>query len=544
MRYLFDVMPSPLQAPAKDPQQLPWRSIGAGLALAALVAAVLLYGLARRDALLDRRRADLLEGVERLLEALARSGGDPASVQPLREAGRIVAVRRDGGDFALRSIEGWAALARGERSVAVEGEWWVAARRGDDFLVAIVPEAALMERLAGERRELSVLLWTASGALLVTSLAMAWFVRRRLWDFRARETAQYVVAIRREGAKWRALTESAADMILIVDARDGAVQERNKAAIATLGHASLRECVDAADYEELARGLVEARERPGEPIALRELKVRAQDGRELRVDVRLSGIDLGHERVIELSLRDVTRERGMERQLAISERLSSLGLLTAGVAHEINNPLEGIGNYLTLLAREDVPADKRARYVEQVRAGFDRIRTIVRDLLAFARPGVEHGEAELGEVVERVRALCGYTKSFGAVVVEVAGLEAPLVVPGDRGRLEQVLLNLLLNAATAMGGRGRILVRAERETRDVDGEPCVRITVDDEGPGIAPEQLSSIFDPFFTTTQGNGLGLSISYGIVRAHGGSLVASNRPEGGARFVVELPAMRAEK
>ena len=544
MRYLFDVMPSPLQAPAKDPQQLPWRSIGAGLALAALVAAVLLYGLARRDALLDRRRADLLEGVERLLEALARSGGDPASVQPLREAGRIVAVRRDGGDFALRSIEGWAALARGERSVAVEGEWWVAARRGDDFLVAIVPEAALMERLAGERRELSVLLWTASGALLVTSLAMAWFVRRRLWDFRARETAQYVVAIRREGAKWRALTESAADMILIVDARDGAVQERNKAAIATLGHASLRECVDAADYEELARGLVEARERPGEPIALRELKVRAQDGRELRVDVRLSGIDLGHERVIELSLRDVTRERGMERQLAISERLSSLGLLTAGVAHEINNPLEGIGNYLTLLAREDVPADKRARYVEQVRAGFDRIRTIVRDLLAFARPGVEHGEAELGEVVERVRALCGYTKSFGAVVVEVAGLEAPLVVPGDRGRLEQVLLNLLLNAATAMGGRGRIFVRAERETRDVDGEPCVRITVDDEGPGIAPEQLSSIFDPFFTTTQGNGLGLSISYGIVRAHGGSLVASNRPEGGARFVVELPAMRAEK
>jgi PAS domain S-box-containing protein len=544
VRYLFDVMPSPLQAPAKDPQQLPWRSIGAGLALAALVAAVLLYGLARRDALLDRRRADLLEGVERLLEALARSGGDPASVQPLREAGRIVAVRRDGGDFALRSIEGWAALARGERSVAVEGEWWVAARRGDDFLVAIVPEAALMERLAGERRELSVLLWTASGALLVTSLAMAWFVRRRLWDFRARETAQYVVAIRREGAKWRALTESAADMILIVDARDGAVQERNKAAIATLGHASLRECLDTADYEELARGLVEARERPGEPIALRELKVRAQDGRELRVDVRLSGIDLGHERVIELSLRDVTRERGMERQLAISERLSSLGLLTAGVAHEINNPLEGIGNYLTLLAREDVPADKRARYVEQVRAGFDRIRTIVRDLLAFARPGVEHGEAELGEVVERVRALCGYTKSFGAVVVEVAGLEAPLVVPGDRGRLEQVLLNLLLNAATAMGGRGRILVRADRETRDVDGEPCVRITVDDEGPGIAPEQLSSIFDPFFTTTQGNGLGLSISYGIVRAHGGSLVASNRPEGGARFVVELPAMRAEK
>ena len=535
-------MASPLQPPVKDPRTLPWRSIAAGLAIAALVGAVALYGLARRDALLDRRRADLLEGVERLLEALALSGGDPASVQPLRDAGRIVAVRRDGGDFALRSVEGWAALAGGERSVAVEGEWWVAARTGEGFLVAIVPEAALVERLAGERRELSFLLWTASGAILVTSLAMAWFVRRRLWDFRARETAQYVVAIRREGAKWRALTESAADMILIVDARDGSVQERNKVAVGTLGQASLRECVDAADYEELARGLEQARERPGEPIALRELKVRAQDGRELRVDVRLSGIDLGHERVIELSLRDVTRERGMERQLAISERLSSLGMLTAGVAHEINNPLEGIGNYLTLLAREDLPEEKRARYVEQVRAGFDRIRTIVRDLLAFARPGVGRGEAELGEVVERVRALCGYTKSFGEVEVRVAGLETPLVVPGDRGRLEQVLLNLMLNAATAMGGRGQILVRAERDARAADGEPCVRITVDDEGPGIPPEQLSSIFDPFFTTTQGNGLGLSISYGIVRAHGGTLVASNRPEGGARLVIELPAARS--
>ena len=535
-------MPSPLQPPAKDPRQLPWRSIGAGVAIAALVGALLLYGLARRDALLDRRRADLLEGVERLLEALALSGGDPASVRPLRDAGRIVSVRRDGGDFALRSVDGWAALARGERSVEVEGEWWVAARAGERFLIAVVPEDALAERLAGERRELSVLLWTAGGAILVTSLAMAWFVRRRLWDFRARETAQYVVAIRREGAKWRALTESAADMILIVDARDGSVQERNKVAIATLGQAALRECVDAADYEELARGLEAARERPGEPVALRELKVRAQDGRELRVDVRLSGIDLGHERVIELSLRDVTRERGMERQLAISERLSSLGMLTAGVAHEINNPLEGIGNYLTLLAREDVPADKRARYVEQVRAGFERIRTIVRDLLAFARPGGGRGEAELGEVVERVRALCGYTASFGEVEVRVTGLERPLVVPGDRGRLEQVLLNLMLNSATAMGGRGRILVRAERDVRGSDGEPCVRITVDDEGPGIPPEQLSSIFDPFFTTTQGNGLGLSISYGIVRAHGGTLVASNRPEGGARLSIELPATRA--
>jgi PAS domain S-box-containing protein len=534
-------MESPLKPPPRDPPQLAWRSIAVGLWIAVLVAAGLWYGARRRDALLERRIEELLDGVGRVTEALALPPADARGLEPMSAAGRFVRVGADGGELATRDREAWQQLASGVERVHAGGEWWIAARAGDERLVALVPDAALEERLAPERGELTFVLWASGLAILVTALTMAWVVRRRLWDFRARATAEYVVAIRREGAKWKALTDNAADMILIVDPKTAAIAERNRAAAATIGQRSLAECLSEQDLAELRAGMDSAHARPGEAVALRELNLRALDGHELRVDVRLSDIDLGHTRVVELSLRDVTRERAMERQLAISERLTSLGLLTAGVAHEINNPLEGIGNYLTLLGREDVPQERRVRYLEQVGLGFERIRGIVRDLLAFGRPGVERGEAELGEVVERVRKLVSYTKSAGEVEVRVRGLERPLVVPGDRGRLEQVLLNLLLNASTAMGGRGRITVTAVRDARSAEGEPCVQMLVDDEGPGIPPEHLQKIFDPFFTTTQGNGLGLSISYGILRAHGGTLSASNRPEGGARLKIELPLAR---
>jgi signal transduction histidine kinase len=181
------------------------------------------------------------------------------------------------------------------------------------------------------------------------------------------------------------------------------------------------------------------------------LHARGEGGRDLAVDGRLALIDLGDERVVEVSLRDLTLQKEIERQLQIAERLSSMGLLTAGVAHEINNPLEGIGNYLSLLQRDNLDEERRRRYLEQVRHGFERIRDIVADLLRFARPGAHGGQADLGQVVERSLAMAAYAKVFREVAVERRGLETPLPVTGDAGRLEQVVLNLLLNAATASG---------------------------------------------------------------------------------------------
>jgi two-component system NtrC family sensor kinase len=209
------------------------------------------------------------------------------------------------------------------------------------------------------------------------------------------------------------------------------------------------------------------------------------------------------------------------------------------VAHEINNPLEGIGNYLSLLQRDNLDEERRRRYLEQVRHGFERIRDIVADLLRFARPGAHGGQADLGQVVERSLAMAAYAKVFREVAVERRGLETPLPVPGDAGRLEQVVLNLLLNAATAMHGTGRIVLTGSRAPESAGGPQAVELRVEDEGPGIEPSQLDQLFDPFFSGHGGTGLGLSVSYGIVTAHGGTLTARNREPRGACFTIRLPA-----
>jgi len=255
----------------------------------------------------------------------------------------------------------------------------------------------------------------------------------------------------------------------------------------------------------------------------------------------LAGAFLLRLSIREVRLAESDRQMQMERQLRISERLGSLGLLTAGVAHEINNPLEGIENYLTLLEREGGEPSKRARYLEMVRYGFRRIRDIVRDLSSFARqPEVKGKTADLARVIERALGMVRYDSAFRTVQVERRGLDRPLEVLGDAGRLEQVFINLLLNAARAMGSRGRITITAS--LAEGSDKSMVEVQVEDSGPGIAEEVLGKIFDPFFTTGEGTGLGLSISYGIVRAHGGELRAKNRPEGGACFTVRLPACHA--
>jgi two-component system, NtrC family, sensor kinase len=129
------------------------------------------------------------------------------------------------------------------------------------------------------------------------------------------------------------------------------------------------------------------------------------------------------------------------------------------------------------------------------------------------------------------------------VVVERVGLDQPLIANGDAGRLEQVLLNLLLNAARAMDGQGRITIRGSRGS-DASGARWIELAVEDEGSGIAPADLGRLFDPFFSASGGTGLGLSVSYGIVKAHGGTLTAANRSTRGACLTLRLPAeeMRA--
>src|SRR4029079_8510903 len=133
----------------------------------------------------------------------------------------------------------------------------------------------------------------------------------------------------------------------------------------------------------------------------------------------------------------LSKEKEMERQLQIRERLSSIGLLTAGVAHEINNPLEGIGNYIALLEKKDLDERDRQRYLELVRHGFARIADLVRAVLRFARPAAGEGTADLSGVVDRALKLVAYTDPFKGITVAREVLDASIVVVGDPGRLEQ-----------------------------------------------------------------------------------------------------------
>ena len=400
---------------------------------------------------------------------------------------------------------------------------------------------------AGETAGLNETEWILVSTVAATALvgfAGVFVHRMRVLPAKWRETENYLKAIQRESAKYRALMEGAADMLLVVEPESGRVRECNARARESFDEGPDRESivlesiVATEDLPRLRSAIREAAGGAGFAASLPEVRLLGRGGRPLVADARLAGIALEDERVVHVALRDLTLQKEMEKKLRIHERLSSIGLLTAGVAHEINNPLEGIGNHLALLERalQEREGDEAAvrRHLGLVRHGFTRIREIVRDLLRFARPASTAGEADLAQVVESATKIAGYADRFRGVAVDVAGLERPLFVDGDPGRLEQVVVNLLLNAATATASRGRVEIRARRSPSNE-----VELSVADDGPGIPAEDLPRIFDPFFTTTEGTGLGLSVSYGIVRAHGGTLSARNRDEGGAEFTIRLPA-----
>ena len=240
-----------------------------------------------------------------------------------------------------------------------------------------------------------------------------------------------------------------------------------------------------------------------------------------------------------LVLTDITDERRRQEQLAHSEKLSSLGQMVSGIAHELNNPLAAVLGYAQLLSRAGLDPQVTAR-LELIHQEARRCQRIVQNLLSFARRHEpEQRPLSLNEVVGSVLSLMEYQlRSEGIRVETELDVHVPSVL-GDRHQLQQVLVNLISNAQQAIresGTGGTIRVRTL--CRPDQG---ARLEVADDGPGIPEDVRPFIFDPFFTTKRaglGTGLGLSIVYGSVSAHGGTVDVTSRPGGGATFVVELP------
>ena len=241
-------------------------------------------------------------------------------------------------------------------------------------------------------------------------------------------------------------------------------------------------------------------------------------------------------RLLEAQAREEARVRDLERQLFHAERLSTVGRLAAGMAHEINNPLEGMANYLGL-AREDLARGDAAsaqRRLAGVAEGVERIASVVGQVLAYADPAVVPGgvadlNAILAQTVEFVRT----RREFSGVRFAIEGLNGRLPVRAGATLLGQVVLNLLVNACEAQPEGGEVRVATRREGGDAVAE------IADRGPGVASADRERIFEPFYTTKQSTGLGLSICHTIVERHGGALDVEARPGGGALFRLRLPA-----
>ncbi len=234
---------------------------------------------------------------------------------------------------------------------------------------------------------------------------------------------------------------------------------------------------------------------------------------------------------------DMTRNLAdTQRQLAQADKLASVGRLAAGVAHEINNPLTGVLSYASLL-RKRLGADvSAAEDLDVIVRETVRCRGIIRGLLDFARPTAPARKPmDLNEVVRRAVSVVMTQLSLNQVDLSLDLAQELPIVSADANQIQQVVVNLLLNAADAIGAEGGTIRLTTRP-----GARAVELWLQDSGQGIAPEDLPRIFEPFFTTkgNHGTGLGLAVSWGIVEAHGGSLTVQSEAGKGTRFTLSLP------
>ena len=367
--------------------------------------------------------------------------------------------------------------------------------------------------------------------------------------------------LRESEERYRTLFEQAKDGIGLVRLADYRLIEANDKFCATLGLRQ-QDCT-GRDVRELVRSSTsnaQAELTNGHSSGESELTIQSANGKPLPVSISLTPLSTDGEKMMILVLRDLSLRKQLEaereemqRQLYQTSKLASVGELSAGVAHEINNPLNGIINFAQLLKDED---KLRSEFEQQMIDGIidegGRIAKIVRGLLAFARAEAHELEkVHFADSIETSIALFGRQFEKDGISFEI-DLEPNLpLVRADGSRLRQVMVNMISNAHHAL--KAKTLNPAEQKVLKItarragkNGE-IVRVEFYDNGVGIKREDLGKVFDPFFTTRReagGTGLGLSVSFGIIRDFGGTISVESEEGKFTRFIIELSAIEAEE
>jgi two-component system NtrC family sensor kinase len=321
-------------------------------------------------------------------------------------------------------------------------------------------------------------------------------------------------------------------------------------ALATLSGASKQDSAGRKCYEYFPGSLCHTprcalrRLMAGEDYVEGEVEKERRDGTKLSCVLTAAPLWGPDDRLVGMveSLRDITELRKTQEQLQHSQLLASLGEMTAGIAHEVNNPLGSILLYSELLMAGDTPPQTK-KDLKVIHEEAKRAARIMSDLLVYCRRGKSQmRRLDLHRTLKKLISMRQYPERVHNIDVQANLTEGPLHVKGDSTQLSQLFMNIMLNAEEALRqrGGGHIIITTSR-----DGE-WAKVSVADDGTGIPPENLKQIFYPFFTTKrvgEGTGLGLSTCYGIVTEHNGLIHAENNEMGGATFIVELPLAGAD-
>lgn len=343
----------------------------------------------------------------------------------------------------------------------------------------------------------------------------------------------------------RSIFEASPDAI-VISTGDGLVVDANDAAVrlyradsswllgrraTDLAHLDLEPIRERAD----ALGL-------GQTLSLRVVGVR-QDATEFPAEVEVAAVEIDGGRRYLIRVRDLTEQERLQSELVQAQKMEAIGQLVSGVAHELNNPLAAIILSGQLIRRDAALPDDLRHNADLLVEEATRTKRIVQNLLDFAKQRApERYPTSIRDLVDSVLALQSYSLGRGPIETVVDVPEDLPTVELDRGQIQQVLVNLTHNAIYAIRNGGGTTLRITASAEGPAEAPRVRVTVMDDGPGVAPEHVGRLFEAFFTTkpaAEGTGLGLPVSHGIVASHGGDLRYGPSPLGrGAAFTFDLP------